>query len=147
MATTTKLAASLKVANPEWALVLQRVANTRPPTRREKEAITGFLSLTPPQQNAVVTIHTRRMAQLNRQGQLNVTNPTMRQLGQFLFYDNTKAQAARAAPNSHNVGRSTTREREGSVEQLEADLTSIKRQAQRLVDSGNPLRHTTLRGS
>ena len=138
MATTTKLAASLKVANPEWALVLQRVANTRPPTRREKEAITGFLSLTPPQQNAVVTIHIRRMAQLTRRGQLNATNPTMRQLGQFLFYDDTISRAARAAPNSNHVGRTTTREQEGSVKQLEADLTSLKRQAQRLVDSGNP---------
>ena len=66
MAATTKLAASIKVANPQWALILQRVANTRPPTQREKEAITGFLNLTPPQQNAVVTIHIRRMAQLNR---------------------------------------------------------------------------------
>ena len=146
MATTTKLAASLKVANPEWALVLQRVANRRPPTRREKEAITGFLNLTPSQQNAVVTIHTRRMAQLNRQGQLNATNPTMRQLGQFLFYDDTISRAARAAPNSNHFGRTTTHEQEGSVKQLEADLTSIKRQAQRLVDSGNP-RHATLKGS
>ena len=77
------------------------------------------------------------MAQLNRQGQLDATNPTMRQLGQFLFYDDNK-RAARAAPNSTNVGRTTTREREGSVKQLEADLTIVKRQAQRLVDSGNP---------
>ena len=138
MATTTKLAASLKVANPEWALVLQWVANTRPPTRREKEAITGFLRLTLSQQNAVVSIHTRRMAQLHRQGQLNATGPTMRQLGQFLFYDDTKSRAARATPNTKNVGRTTTRKQEGSVKQLEADLTSLKRQAQRLVDSGNP---------
>ena len=117
MATTTKLAASLKVANPEWALVLQRVANTRPPTRREKEAITGFLRLTPSQQNAVVSIHTRRMAQLHRQGQLNATDPTMRQLGQFLFYDDTKSRAARATPNTKNVGRTTTRKQKGSVKQ------------------------------
>ena len=77
MSTMTKLVACIKVANPELALILQRVANRRPPTEREKEAITGFLNLTPPQQNAVITIHIRRMAQLNWQGKLNATNPTM----------------------------------------------------------------------
>ena len=70
------------------------------------------------------------MAQLNRQGQLDAIYPTMRRLGQFLLYDDSKSRAARAAPNSKIVGRTTTREREGSsVKQLKAELTSVKRQA------------------
>ena len=56
MATTTNLGEVIKAAKPELALVLQQVAQ-RPPTQREKEAITQFLTLPPRQQNAVVTTH------------------------------------------------------------------------------------------
>ena len=56
MATTTNLDKVIKAAKPELALALQQVAQT-PPTRREKEAITQFLTLPPRQQNAVITTH------------------------------------------------------------------------------------------
>ena len=97
MATTTNLGEVIKAAKPELALVLQQVAQ-RPLTQREREAITQFLSLPPKQQNAVVTTHIQHMAQLGRQSNLTATNPTVRHLGQFLFYDDTRVRAAQAAP-------------------------------------------------
>ena len=109
MATTTNLGEVIRAAKPELALVLQQVAQ-RPPTQREREAITQFLSLPPKQQNAVVTTHIQHMAHLGRQGKLAATNPTVRHLGQFLFYDDTKVRAARAAPKQ-NDSRPATRER------------------------------------
>ena len=69
MATTTNLGEVIKAAKPELALVLQQVAQ-RPPTQREREAITQFLSLPPKQQNAVVTTHIQQMAQLGQQDTL-----------------------------------------------------------------------------
>ena len=70
MAMTTNLGEVIKAAKPELALALQQVAQQRPPTRREKEAITQFLTLPPRQQNAVVTTHIQQMAQLNRRAPL-----------------------------------------------------------------------------
>ena len=102
MATTTNLGEVIKAAKPELALVLQQVAQ-RPLTRREKEAITQFLSLPPKQQNAVVTTHIQHMAQLDWQGNLTATNPTMRHLGQFLFYDDTGCERRRRLPNKMTV--------------------------------------------
>ena len=137
MATTTNLGEIIKAAKPELALALQQVAQ-RPPTRREKEAITQFLSLPPKQQNAVVTTHIQHMAQLGRQGKLAATNPTVRHLGQFLFYDDTKVRAARAAPKQ-NDSRPATRERGASAKkQIDNEMASINRQLKRLVESGDP---------
>ena len=79
------------------------------------------------------------MAQLCRQGKLAAINPTMRHLGQFLFYDDTRGQTARAAPKQ-NDSRPATRERGASAkQQIDAEMTSINRQLERLVESGNPL--------
>ena len=138
MATTIKLGEVIKAAKPELALALQQVLAQRPPTQREKEAITQFLTLPPRQQNAVVTTHIQHMAQLGRQGNLTATNPTVRHLGQFLFYDDTRVRAAQAAPKQ-NDSRPATRERGASAkQQIEAEMTSINRQLKRLVESGNP---------
>ena len=106
MATTTNLGEVFKAAKPDLALALQQVAQQRPPTRREREAITQFLTLPPRQQNAVVT------TQLGRQGKLAATNPTVRRLGQFLFYDDTRVQTARAAPKQT---RRTNTRRDDSI--------------------------------
>ena len=138
MATTIKLGEVIKAAKPELALALQQVLAQSPPTRREKEAITQFLALPPRQQNAVVTTHIQHMAQLGRQGNLAATNPTVRHLGQFLFYDDTNVRAARAAPKQ-NDSRPATRERGASAkQQIDAEMTSIKRQLERLGESDNP---------
>ena len=122
MATTTNLGEVIKAAKPELALVLQQVAQ-RPPTQREREAITQFLSLPPKQQNAVVTTHIQHMAHLGRQGKLAATNPTVRHLGQFLFYDDTKVRAARAAPKQ-NDSRPATRERGNNAPTVRPTPTS-----------------------
>ena len=133
MATTTNLGEVIKAAKPELALVLQQVAQ-RPPTQREREAITQFLSLPPKQQNAVVTTHIQHMAHLGRQGKLAATNPTVRHLGQFLFYDDTKVRAARAAPKQ-NDSRPATRERGNNAPTVRPTPTS--EQSRRSNDDNN----------
>ena len=135
---TTNLDEIIKAAKPELALALHQVAQTRPPTRRETEAITQFLSIPPKQQNAVVTTHIQRMVQLGRQGKLSATNPTVRHLGKFLFYDDTRVRAAQTAPKQDD-SRPAMRERGTSAKkQIDAEMTSINRQLKRLVESGNP---------
>ena len=129
MATTTNLGEIIKAAKPELALALQQVAQT-PPTRREKEAITQFLSLPPRQQNAVVTTHIQHMTQLGRQGNLAATNPTVRRLGQFLFYDDTNVRAAQAAPKQYD-SRPATRERGASARQrIDAEMSKLHKAGQ-----------------